>query len=78
MLVFKLAFEHLGFDLGLLGLLVDGSELFLSELPGSLFGNVGGLDFVFDGLDLRVIDKDLLEFVLFVEVLVFKFMQLSC
>ena len=77
MLVFELAFEHLGFDLGLLGFLVDGSELFFGELPGSFFGNIGGLDFVFDGLDLRVIDKDLLEFVLFVEVLVFEFMQLS-
>jgi hypothetical protein len=29
---------------------------------------------VFDGLDLGVIDKDLLELVLFVEILVFEFM----
>jgi hypothetical protein len=39
-LVLDLAFEHLGFELGLLGFLVDGSELFFSELFGSLFGNV--------------------------------------
>jgi hypothetical protein len=57
-----------------LGFLVDGSELFFSELFGSLFGNVWGLYFVFDGLDLGVIDKDLLELVLFVEILVFEFM----
>ena len=73
-LVLDLAFEHLGFELGLLGFLVDGSELFFSELFGSLFGNVWGLYFVFDGLDLGVIDKDLLELVLFVEILVFEFM----
>ncbi len=29
---------------------------------------------MFDGLDLGVIDKDLLELVLFVEILVFEFM----